>query len=310
MMSGRAGREKTGRTVAARLRRLALGAIGAFIALSSGTSAQAEPGLWVAHGPNSTIYLFGTIHLLRPGQQWETPRVAAALAASRELWLEIPNPDDVEESRRLIGELGFDREHPLATKLPAAVLARLDAAAKEVGIANGEKALEPMRPWLASVALEDALLTHDGFDAADGVERRLLEDARAARKPVRGFETMDQQMHLLAALDPASERDMLEETLQDFDQGPQTLDALITAWENHDEAAIERLMVDEVKRPFPDLYRHILVDRNEAWAGAISAMVQQPGVRFIAVGAAHLAGPDSVQAALERRGVAVAPVAP
>ena len=78
---------------------------------------------------------------------------------------------------------------------------------------------------------------------------------------------------------------------------------------NGDEAAITHIMVDEVKRPFPNLYRTLLVDRNVAWAGAIAKMLQGSGVKFIAVGAAHLAGPDSVQAALERQGVAVERVA-
>ena len=292
--------------VARSVRVSAVSCAAALALLLSSVCAFAEPGLWVATGPNATVYLFGTVHLLRKDQPWETPRIAKALASSQELWLEIPDPGDATEAQRLIGALGFDREHPLSTKLTPAVLAHLDQAAKAAGFPEGERTLEPMRPWLASVALEDAMVVHSGFDPNAGAEETLLHEAHAAGKSVRGFETMEQQMHFLADLSPALEIQMLQNTLQDFDEGPQKLEALVDAWLKGDTASIARTMVDEVRQPSPELYRRILVARNEAWADAIAKMVEQPGVRFVAVGAAHLAGPDSVQVALQRRGVPVA----
>lgn len=272
----------------------------------AGVSARAEPGLWVAKGPQATIYLFGTIHVLRPNQNWRTPAIANALAASEELWLELPDPGNAQEAQALMAQLGFDREHPLSSKLTSSDLARLDAAAKAIGMAGGETALEPMRPWLAAVALEDGIIARAGYDPGSGVEQLLLRDAVAAGKSIHGFETMGQQMRFFADMSPALEREMLENTLQDFDQGPAKLDALIDAWLKGDDEAITRSMVDEVKKPFPALYRVLLVDRNEAWADAIVAMLKRPGTRFIAVGAAHLSGSESVQTALERRGIHVA----
>ena len=279
------------------------------VILGMASAAVAAPGLWVAKGPNATVYLFGTFHLLRRGEVWEPPEVAFAFAASQELWLEVPNPDDAETAQKLTHEFGFDPAHPLSTKLPPADLAHLDAAAKSLGIADGEKALEPMRPWLVSVALEDALVVHAGYDPASGVEAVLLRDARAAGKTVRGFETLDQQLHFFADMKPALELDLLENTLEDLDQGPRKLTELIDAWLKGDDAAIARTMVDEIKQPFPALYQTILVSRNDAFAEAIAAMVRGSGVRFVAVGAAHLAGTDSVQAALARRNIQVERIA-
>src|SRR5271163_3154985 len=71
-------------------------------------SAGADPGLWVAKGPSATVYLFGTIHVLRKGQAWEPPAVAAALAKSQELWLEVPDPNNAQKARALMQQLGFD----------------------------------------------------------------------------------------------------------------------------------------------------------------------------------------------------------
>jgi uncharacterized protein YbaP (TraB family) len=270
--------------------------------------ATAEPGLWLAQGPQAKIFLFGTIHVLPQGQVWESPAIADALGASQELWLEVPDPNNTQEAQRVMNEIGFDPQHPLSTKLSPQGLAQLDAVAKAVGMPNGEQALEGMRPWLASVAIEGALLVNAGYDPDSGVEPVLLHDALAARKTVHGFETLEQQLHFFGDMKPALELDMLQNTLQDFDHGKDQIDALVAAWLDGDDAAITRMTVDEVKVPFPALYRTILVDRNEAWADAIASMLKGSGVRFIAVGVAHLSGPDSLQTALARRGVHVARV--
>jgi uncharacterized protein len=68
---------------------------------------------------------------------------------------------------------------------------------------------------------------------------------------------------------------------------------------------IARIGNDDMRLREPKLYQLLLVQRNQVWATKIAAMLQQPGTVFIAVGAAHLAGPDSVQARLELLGVPV-----
>jgi uncharacterized protein len=268
-------------------------------------SAAADPGLWVAKGAHATVYLFGTIHVLHKDQRWKSPAIAAALAQSQEIWLEVPHLNDEAEARRVTAQLGFDPQHPLSSVLSAKDLARLDRVAKAIGVVQGEKAFEPMRPWLVAVALEGALIKHAGYDPESGVEAQLLRDKAVAGKPVRGFETFAQQMHFFADLGEKREIDLLDNTLQDFDKGASDLNALVVAWSEGDQATIAHIMVDELKEPFPALYRELLVDRNAAWAKKIAMLLQGSGVDFVAVGAAHLAGADSVQRMLDRRGITV-----
>src|SRR5215469_898729 len=141
-------------------RRLAaLAAVAAGVILLAPTEpARADPALWVAKGPKATVYLFGTIHVLRQNQAWETPTIAKAFAASQELWLEVPDPDNVKAVQDLVAQLGADPQHPLSTKLPPQELAHLDVVAKSAGMRDGEKTLDAMRPWLAAVALEDSVV--------------------------------------------------------------------------------------------------------------------------------------------------------
>jgi uncharacterized protein YbaP (TraB family) len=47
----------------------------------------------------------------------------------------------------------------------------------------------------------------------------------------------------------------------------------------------------------------MFTERNANWAGWIAQRLQEPGTVFVAVGAGHLAGRDSVQAKLTELGV-------
>ncbi|MFI4958929.1 MAG: TraB/GumN family protein, partial [Lysobacterales bacterium] len=144
-----------------------------------------------------------------------------------------------------------------------------------------------------------------GLDPAHGVDKLLKAQMLAAGKPVNGMETAEQQIRFLADLPPDVELAFLRSTLHDIDKGPAELATLISAWKNGDTATIARIEDEEVRRQAPALYQRLLVQRNQAWAGKIAAMLQQPGTIFIAVGAGHLAGPDSVQVQLQAHGIAV-----
>jgi uncharacterized protein len=271
-------------------------------------AAVAAPGLWVARNGNSTVYLFGTVHILRPDLNWESPEIANAFAQSSELWLELPNVDDHEEAQTLLKQYGFDPDHPLAGKLSPKDRARLDAAAKTAQMPRGEAMLEPMSPWLAGMMLDNELLIHSGYNADNGVEHVLSQQAAKEQKLVFGFETFDQQIRIFADLSPALQIEVLENSLDDFASGPQKQEEMVEAWMKDDQAALTRLIIDDIKTPLPALYQVLVVARNDDWVATIEEWLKKPGVRFVAVGAGHLTGPDSVQTKLEQHGIHVAAV--
>lgn len=275
------------------------------LALITPRVAVAAPGLWVAKKGDSTVYLFGTVHILEKGLDWESPAIAQAFAASSELWLEVPNPDDQQSAASLIRTYGFDREHPLSTKLSPQDRDKLNAAAKLAQLPRGEATLESMSPWLAALTLDDELLLHAGYDPTSGAESILLKQAAQQQKLVFGLETLDQQVRLFADLKPQLQVEMLENSLDEFQRGPAELQVMVDAWMKDDQPALMREIVDEIKKPLPALYQVLLVARNDDWVGQIENMLKKPGVRFVAVGAGHLTGPDSVRAKLEQRGTKV-----
>ena len=275
-------------------------------ALFAAVSAQAEPALWVVKGPHATVYLFGSVHALKQDQPWRSPKIDAAIQQSGSLWLEVPNIDDEQSLQPLILQLGLDPQHPLSTKLTKEQIARLDQIAKSVGLPAGEASLDPMKPWLAAVTLGVMPIMQAGFDPKSGVEYTLKPEFDKANKPVKGFETAEQQLHLFADMSDKTQVDYLASELDDYEsslrQLPQAHRRLVRRRRRHDGQDPLRRAPRQIPRPLPDTHRPSqrgirIADPNPA---------QGDGTVFVAVGAGHLVGKDGVPALLEKQGYKVA----
>jgi len=261
------------------------------------------PALWVVKDADSTLYLFGSVHVLRPTTGWASPRVEAAFDSASDIWFEISNPDDQAAIMPLIQQHGLSPETPLSSRLTPQENAELDAAAQAMGASAAQ--LQPMKPWLAALSLSVAPLIKAGYDPKSGVELVLKARAEAAGKPIHGFETIDKQIGILAGLPDDVQLAFLRETLKDYENAATKLDEMVEAWARGDVATLDRVTIKEMKEASPALYQAVLVDRNTDWANQIQTLLEGSGTAFIAVGAAHLTGDDSVQAILQKRGVTV-----
>lgn len=261
------------------------------------------PALWVVRDADSAVYLFGTFHALRPTTQWRTPAVERALAESRQLWLEIEEPDNPAALQPLIAQLGLSPNTPLSSRLNEAERAKLAEAARALGMPA--QAMEPMRPWLAALTLSVAPLIQAGYDPTKGVDTLLRQAAQSRGVAVRAFETPEQQFRLLSDMPEGEQLDFLRQALEEYAEGPAQIDAAAAAWSTGDMETLERDLVNEMRESSPVLYRRILAQRNADWAPQIRRLLDGSETVFVAVGAAHLAGPDSVQAHLERAGLRV-----
>lgn len=283
----------------ASVRRFAL-ALLAVLAMGA-SPVLAEPALWVIKDKDSTIYLFGTIHVLKPTTQWRSPKITKAFEAADDVVTEIVEPDDPAKTQALMLKYGIDRETPLSAKLKPESYAKLETAAQGMGFPP--HGMDTMRPWMASITVSLVPLFKAGYDPESGVEKKLTAQAKAAGKPITAFEAFEQQLRFFADMTPDQEAQLLESTLDEIDEGPAKVDALVTAWAAGDQDGLKTQMIDEMQRDYPEIYKLLLTDRNRDWAGQLKTKLAGSGVSFVAVGAGHLVGPDSVQAQLAKLGI-------
>jgi uncharacterized protein len=286
-----------------RIRRFfAAAALTAGVVLGAALPAAAEPALWKLEGAHATVYLFGTVHTLRPQTNWRSPKVDAAFSASKTLYEELENTGDQSALQALVAQYGLDPSHPLSGKLDAGSKAKLDAVASKLGAPVAQ--LDTLRPWTVTLVISSLSTAKAGFDPNDAVDLKLKALASEQGKAVAGFETMEQQIRGLADLPEPVQIQMLLAALDEADKGAPLLDQVVAAWTAGDLDRLEVLTIQNAKRNYPEAYARLFVDRNQRFAAQIETLLKGDGVYFVAIGAGHLVGPDSVQADLSKDGVA------
>ncbi|MDX2233009.1 MAG: TraB/GumN family protein [Hyphomonadaceae bacterium] len=287
-----------------------------FLAASCATTPAAkvvegppQPALWAVRDADSTLYLYGTIHMRKQGKPWGGPIAEAALMEADEVWTELEiDPKSEAAAQALVARYGLDPARKLSEQLKPERAQQMKALAALIGLP--EPALESMKPWLASLTLTVVPMLQAGYDPQAGVDRAVDRVAESAGKRMRWFESAEEQIQFLAGFDDALQIQMLEDTLDEVQRGPALMTAMETAWETGDDVTLARDMVAPMQTDYPALYDVILKQRNAAWVTVLARELEGSGVDFVAVGAAHLVGPDSVQAMLEARGFTVERVTP
>lgn len=268
---------------------------------------DADPALWVVKDEDTTIYLFGTVHVLKPGLSWFDEAVKTAFDKSDQLMLEIVLPEDQAAMAKEMMPLAIDQSgKTLSSRLDPEQLKAYQAALASLGIAPAQ--FDMFEPWFPAITLSVLPLTKLGYDPEQGVEKLLTSSAKKAGKPVAGLETLGQQLGFFDTLPESQQIGFLNSVVRDIDKlGPQ-LDKMVAQWAKGDPDALAMTMNESLTET-PELAKVLLWDRNARWADQLKARMDQPGTVFVAVGAGHLAGEKSVQDYLKARGLTVKRVA-
>lgn len=264
-----------------------------------------DPALWVVKDEDTTIYLFGTVHILKPNLSWFDEGVKQAFEGSDRLVLEMVEPT-AAESQALFGKLAIDKSgKTLRSKMSDADRAIYETAMTKTGLPA--EALDPFDPWAAAVTLSVISMQKQGFDINSGVEKQLTAAANAAKKPIGGVETMEFQLGVFDSMPEGEQIRFLVETAKVVESSSNMMDKMVELWGTPDPDGLGQLMNEGLTSRA--LYDALLTRRNANWAKWIKAEMDKPGTTFMAVGAGHLAGPTSVQNLLPAYGLSAVRVA-
>jgi uncharacterized protein len=278
-------------------------ALFALAAPAAEPTVDADPALWVLRDTDTTLYLFGTVHLLRPGLGWFDEGVAKAFAESGELLLEVVPPGDPAALVPLMMQKAVDPNgRMLTSKLSASQREIYATGMSKMGL-PAEK-LEQFEAWFVSLQLSQVVAAGAGLDPLKGAEAELMAAARAAGKPITGFETVAEQLAFLDGTPESEQIAGLIEIVANPEEVASTIEQLIASWMAGDPEKTAELMNKEIAGA-PETARILLTDRNRRWAKILAERMGKPGTVFVAVGAGHLVGADSVQERLTRAGFTV-----
>lgn len=284
-----------------RLMKTSLSAVALFLALPAcaqqapapaPAAKDADPALWVVKDADTTIYLFGTVHVLKPGLSWFDEAVKTAFDGSKELVLEMLEPDAATMQKIVMSKATQPAGTTLTASLPEPTRGKYLKAMTDLGLPA--TAFDTYKPWFAAVNLSLIPLMKAGYDPNSGAEKTLTQAANAAGKTVSGLETAEQQIGFFDALSPKAQSEFLASTVDEMPKIGQTMETMVTDWSAGDPDKLAATLNESMKDS-PEVAKTILYDRNARWATWIAERMKQPGTVFVAVGAGHLAGKDSVQ---------------
>lgn len=260
---------------------------------------EADPAIWhVVGSRGEEAWLFGTIHAAPRPLDWRTEAVDAALTQADTVMVELANVADDAAIAEVFSSLSRTSGlPPVAQRVPPELHAALRGMLKERSIKEND--LREIETWAVALMLARPA---QGSDGRNGIDRAVI--AAAKKKPIVELEGATSQLSIFDSLPEAEQRDLLTAVLADAEVVSGEDEHLVESWRLGDSAGIEAetrtgLLAD------PELRAALFTERNLRWAARIVAQMNSGQRPFVAVGAAHMVGPDGLVALLQRAGYTV-----
>jgi uncharacterized protein YbaP (TraB family) len=270
---------------------------------------RVSPSLWaVSPGEEGggRLYLLGSIHLGLPGPLDLGPSVDRAYRESDELVVEVDLSQlGKEEALELARRYGmFEPPETLEDHVSRDTWYALDAYLLQRGIPMAP--FETFRPWLAATTIGVIEFHEMGYDPKFGVDR-LFIDRTQGRKPIVALETAEGQFGLLAGLPGDVQEQMLRESLARVGEFEKDALGMVSAWQNGDDAAVERLAFRTLHEDpgYEVFYERVLFERNRRMTKRMIELSADGRTRFAVLGVAHLLGDRGILADFASRGFQV-----
>jgi len=260
--------------------------------------------LWRVRSATNTVYLLGSIHIMRPDGFPLAVVIESAFASSSvavfEVDLSAAGTVDTALGALAAGALPEGRTLADVVSPETYRLAQQRLAEAGYDMAG----MQRMRPWMVATTVALAELRRAGYSPADGVDQHFQRRAVDAGMRVIGLETVDEQLALFADLTPEEDEAFLVQTLRELATLIPQVDELTAVWRSGRTAEVEALLAEGFAA-FPRLYERLVVDRNRRWLPQIEALLAGDQRAFVAVGALHLVGERGVVELLRARGYQV-----
>lgn len=267
-------------------------------ALSS--AALAAPAIWKVSDADSSVWIFGSIHLLPPDTDWRTPEFDRLIDDADKVYFETDlGPAAQAEIIVMTAQRGFSTDSKLLNqKVDSKVMGKVRSMAETVNVPVAN--LLAMEPWMAATTLSMAAMVQAGYDPAIGVDTTVMKEIPEERQ---GFlETAVEQMDAIAGGTRDEHIQMLKATLAEGTAAVGTIDQMLDAWISGSPEKVGDIFLAQLGSYGDGFTHRLITDRNSNWTGQISEMLERNEKAFLIVGAGHMVGEDSVVTMLENAG--------
>ncbi|MBS0421882.1 MAG: TraB/GumN family protein [Proteobacteria bacterium] len=271
------------------------------LSLLGSVTAHAASPVWAIHGDHSTIYLAGSVHLLKATDATLPPGFDRAYKDAKAVVMELAiDKIDPTVMASWMMENGMLKEGAtLRATIGDERYRRVSKEAERLGVPM--EAIDMMQPWVVGLQLVEMQYMQMGFDRQSGVEQQLEHKAQADGKPISGLETLDEQLGALQGMSNADQGRFLDMVVDEMHDVAGETQSVVNAWRSGNAAKLAALLSEEYKS-FPNLYRVLVSERNKRWVPQIETLLHGNQDAFVVVGALHLVGDGGLLDLLRRDG--------
>ena len=275
-----------------------------FIVLMLSNNVSADTSVWEVKFDSNTVYLGGTVHLLRPSDYPLPEEYEQAYQASSKIYLEtdLSSMNELSVQTKMLEQLTYQNARSLKTVLNEEAYTALSDYMVEIGMPL--MMMENFKPGMVISTLQVMEFQRNGF-TPQGVDvyfnNRAIEDT----KTLGQLESIQEQIGFLASMGEGNESEFILLSIRDLEETTEIMNDMIAAWRTGNNDQLAAMFVTEMQNEAPDLYDTLLRQRNLNWFPQIEQMLSDSVTEFVLVGAAHLVGPDGLLRLLRRKGYQV-----
>ena len=265
---------------------------------------MAETSLWTISKGDSKLFIGGTVHVLGKDdyplpKEFDQAYQQAQLLVFETDMLALAKP---EMQMQLLQRLQYKKGRSLKDDLSKKTYKFLSdyLVSKNLSIEQ----FNSLKPSMVMVTLLMIELQHLGM-ASVGVDSYYNKKAQQDGKALGELETIQEHISILENMGKGREDDMILNTINEMKTLSSLMDGMKKAWRKGDTKALSELGVLPMKADFPELYKLLLVDRNNSWIPKIKKLMTTPEIELVLVGALHVVGSEGLISQLKGLGYKV-----
>lgn len=265
---------------------------------------EADSSVWKITKGDQTLYLGGTIHVLRASDFPLPVEFEQAYARSDTLVFEtdLHGTQDAAFAAALADKMFLPSGKTLADILKPSTHAALKRYLSSQG--HDIRTFESLQPWMVMLTLTQFKLSRLGIDQ-NGVDAYYSRKALQEKKTQRHLETPEEQIALITRIGQGEEDAMILQTLHEMEMIPEMIHWLVSDWREGKTDRIQKELVETMKEESPRMYREILKNRNDAWMPKLMGLMREGKRGLVLVGAMHLPGEEGLLKSFARNGYKV-----
>lgn len=264
----------------------------------------AQSAVWKVTRDGRTLFVGGTLHLLRPADFPLPSEFDRAFAESAVVYFEtdITRAKSPEMQQVIEKHAAFTDGRTIDKVLKPATWEAVQSYCSKNGLSADQ--LKQFKPWFFVIMIGVLELQKIGVAGA-GVDDHFHAKAKEAGKKMGGLETFEQQVAFITQMGAGHEDEFVANTLEDLDDISRIFKDVVAAWRAGKMEKLDQLLLADMRKKFPTVYKELLVQRNDDWVPKLLDMLKSPETEYVLVGAGHLAGPDSLLKKLRAAGCAI-----